>query len=190
MRKPDKQPLIVYVFFGLIGGGKSTLAAAWARRLGIDWFNSDMLRKEMAGPDAGGRGLPFGQGLYAKAFTGKTYQALLDRAAGELSRGRSVVLDGSYRCRADRLAVRDLAENYGARALFILCSCPEVELKKRLRQREADPKAVSDGNWQIYQKQKEIFEEPAELRPEELATLVTLAPVDVLVARLAEELPT
>lgn len=186
MRKPNKPPLTVYVFFGLIGGGKSTLAAAWARRLGIGCFNSDVVRKELAGSDAGGRGLPFGQGLYAEAFTRKTYQALLDRAAGELSRGRSVALDGSYRCRADRLAVRDLAKKYGARAFFILCSCPEAELKKRLRQRELDPKAVSDGSWQIYRRQKEIFEAPAELRPDELLTLVTLAPVDTLVARLAE----
>ncbi len=48
-----------------------------------------------------------------------------------------------------------------------------------------DPAAVSDGRWDIYLRQKKIFEPPDELQPAEFVTLSTLAPVDVLVDRLA-----
>ncbi|MCF6290822.1 MAG: AAA family ATPase [Desulfobacterales bacterium] len=186
MTSYDKRP-VVYVFFGLIASGKSTLARAWAERLGIGWYNSDVVRKGLAG-STGARPSGFGQGIYSRAYTRKTYQALADRAEQELVRGRSLVLDASYRCRADRECIGDLAEKHGAMARFILCSCPEAELKRRMEKRALDPTAVSDGRWEIYLKQKRLFEEPTELRPEELITLATQAPVNVLVGRLARAL--
>lgn len=177
--------MTVYVFFGLIASGKSTLAQAWADRLRIACYNSDVIRKELAGRAGPGRDLQFNQGIYAEQFTRETYQALMDRAAAELGRSRSVVLDASYRARADRESLRALAEKHGVAIRFILCSCPESELKLRLETRARDPKAVSDGRWEIYQKQKELFEEPEELATEELMVFSTQAPVNLLVEQLA-----
>lgn len=185
MRKQGEKPAI-YVFFGLIAGGKSTLALAWAERLGIGCYNSDVVRKELAGP--AGPGDQFGQGMYSQDVSTETYQALADHAATELEQGRSVVLDASYRRRGDRQAVCRLAEKYGVELRFILCSCPEAETKRRLAQRALDPTAVSDGRWEIYQEQQKIFEPPDELSAADLLTLPTTAPVAELVARLADEL--
>ena len=39
----------IWVFFGLIATGKSTLAEKWAARHTMAHFNSDRLRKELAG---------------------------------------------------------------------------------------------------------------------------------------------
>ncbi len=186
MTSYDKRP-VVYVFFGLIATGKSTLARAWAQRLGIGRYNSDVVRKGLAGSSGDGPA-GFGQGIYSPEYTRRTYQLLADQAENALRRGESVALDASYRCRAERDRIRGLAEKHGALARFILCSCPEAELKHRLEKRALDPTAVSDGRWEIYLKQKRLFEEPTELRPEELITLATRAPVKVLVSRLARAL--
>lgn len=185
---PDRNsPSIIYVFFGLIASGKSTLAQAWANHLGLACYNSDLLRKELAGAAAPtGRKAGFEQGLYSRQATEKTYAALLSRAAVELDQGRSVVLDASYRCRADRQNLRDLAKKYGACVRFVLCSCPETELQLRLKKRARDPLAVSDGRWEIYLKQKSVFQGPDELAANQLLTLSTKAPVYELVDRLVK----
>ncbi len=188
MRKQDETPQ-VYVFFGLIASGKSTLAQAWANRLHIPYYNSDIVRKELAGiTDMRADKQEYGRGIYSDKLTRQTYRALLGKAANALASGRSVALDGSYRCRADRDEARALKKKHGARVRFILCSCPEAEARARMKKRALDPVAVSDGRWDIYLRQKEIFEPPDELQPAELVTLSTLAPVDKLVDRLARAL--
>jgi len=188
MRKQDEPPQ-AYVFFGLIASGKSTLAQAWAGRLRIPYYNSDIVRKELAGrTDLRVGKQEYGRGIYSAELTRKTYQALLDKAADAVASGRSVILDASYRCRADRDGVRALKKKYGARVRFILCSCPEAEARARMKKRALDPAAVSDGRLDIYLRQKEIFEPPDELQPAEFITLSTLAPVDELVDRLARAL--
>ena len=186
MLKQDEQP-VIYVFFGLIATGKSSLAIAWAKRLALAYYNSDLLRKKLAGPDSAGADQPFKEGIYSAAFTRKTYNCLLAKAAAELSHGRSVVLDASFCGRQDRESVRDLAKKYGAKARFVLCSCPESELKKRMQKRKLDPDAVSDGRWEIYLRQKEVFVKPAELEPLELTAINTMAALpEQLLDRLAK----
>jgi len=153
------------IFFGMIASGKSTLAQAFASARGLPYYNSDVVRKELAGElAAGGRGAEFGGGIYTPEFSRKTYDALLERAGQELAQARSVVLDGSYQSRAERGRVLELAEANGAEARFVLCTCPEPLMKKRMEIRAKDPDAVSDGRWEIYLKQKERFEQPDELR--------------------------
>ena len=109
---------------------------------------------------------------------------MLNQADADLKANRSVVLDGSYQSKAERLRVCDLARRRQVDLLFILCSCPEPLMKERMRIRAQDPKAVSDGRWEIYLKQKERFESPDELAPGECLRIDTDAPVDVLLSRL------
>jgi len=180
----------MYVFFGLIASGKSTLALAWARRLGLACFNSDVLRKELAGQTSDGADLQFEAGIYSPEFTEKTYMTLIDKTAGEVGSGRSVVLDASFRSRSERERIRCLAKKHGACARFILCSCPENTLRTRMEKRKLDPEAVSDGRWEIYLRQKEIFARPDELAVEECITIMTDAPVDELLDLLAQHFDT
>lgn len=164
----------LFVFFGLIAGGKSTIAEAWANKNNIAYYNSDVLRKKLAGlsPSAGQKEA-VGQGIYSPGFTAKTYLALLAAADQELHKDRGVVLDGSYQSRQDREKIRQLAKKHGVAVYFIMCVCPETIMKARMEKRALDPTAVSDGRWEIYQKQKERFEAPDELSPAELIVLKT-----------------
>jgi len=175
----------VWVFFGLIASGKSYLAEAWAARHGFAHLNSDRVRKELAGAEAAsGRSAAADRGIYTPEFSRLTYDELLVRAAAELRCGRSVLLDASYQSRGERDRVRSWAAALHTPVHFVRCICPEEEVKRRLALRGADPKAVSDGRWEILQLQLQRFEEPSELDETLLLTISTDRPVEELMAEL------
>ncbi len=175
------------VFFGLIASGKSTLAEMFAENENMEYLNTDRVRKELAGI-AATRHRPedFGQGIYSPEFTERTYAAMLARAADSLGQGRGVVLDGSYSRRRDRAAVLACGRHENVSVHFILCSCSDIEVKRRLAMRARDPLAVSDGRWEIYLQQKEGFEPPDELAPEQLLHLNTEAEPDFLLRQIRQ----
>ena len=152
----------VVVFLGMTASGKSTLGQAWAARRGASYYNTDRVRKELAGlQPTDKRPDEVGQGIYSTSFTERTYQEMLDRAARDFRAGQGmVVLDGSYSRRTDREQVRAMAKMAAAQCLFIYCTCADEEVKRRLDQRDRDPLAVSDGRWEIYLHQKQVFEVP------------------------------
>ena len=180
------RPLLLVVF-GLSGTGKSVLSRALSERLLAIHFNSDVVRKELAGiPPSEHRFEPFESGLYAPEMTERTYEELLRRAEKELSAGRDVVLDATYRARKHREAVLHLAERLHARALFILCEAPEEVVRERLLLRARKEGEPSDGRWEIYLSQKERFEPPEEIPAESLLRLETTAPPEILAERVEE----
>ena len=87
---------MIYIFFGLIASGKSFLAERFAAERGLPYFNSDRVRKELAGIAATDRRpAGMGEGIYTPELSAKTYQALLDRAEEALQQGAAgVILDG------------------------------------------------------------------------------------------------
>lgn len=179
----------LYVFFGLIASGKSTLAAAWAQRTGAIYFNSDRIRKELAGILPKNKAKDsFNQGIYTPEFSKKTYDELLKRAATNLAAKKPVVLDASYQEREERQKVRDLAKQCACEVIFILCRCPEPLMKERMAIRSADPNAVSDGRWEIYLRQREKFTLPDELGPSQLISIDTNKPVHELLEQLEKVL--
>ena len=179
------------VFFGLIASGKSTLAENFAESENMEYWNTDRVRKELAGIEATCRqSEALDQGIYSPAFTERTYAAMLARTTDGLGRGKGVVLDGSYSRRRDRAAVLACGRREKALVRFILCSCSDTEVKRRLAMRARDPQAVSDGRWEIYLRQKESFEPPDELAPDQLLLLNTEAEPDVLLQRIHQWLGT
>ena len=175
----------IWVFFGLIATGKSTLAAAWAARHGMAHFNSDRLRKELAGISfTTGRRAAFEQGIYSSEFSRRTYDALLAMAEQECRAGRPVVLDASYQRRAERDRLRGLAARLGVAVVFVLCHCSEEEVMRRLASRSREPEPVSDGRPAIYLAQKERFEVPDELDDKQLISVSTAGDINYLLAEL------
>ncbi len=177
---------LVVVFFGLIASGKSFLAKAWAEKHRFPYYNTDVVRKQLAGlkasepqPEA------VGQGLYAPAYSRLTYEAMLTLAVQALADPAvaGVVLDGSYQSRGERDRVRRVFEQR-TQVAFVWCSCGEEVVKARLAQRAADPGAVSDGRWDIYLHQKETFEYPDELPAGQCRKIDTNESVGVLLDRL------
>jgi len=176
----------VLVFFGMIASGKSFLAAAWAKRHGCSYYNSDRVRKELAGLALNSRQAEaVDQGIYSRDFSRRTYDQLLLLAETDLEKfpGSCAVLDGSYQARDERERVlKQLSEK--VRVAFVHCVCPEDVMRTRMEQRQLDPQAVSDGRWEIYLQQKRRFEMPVELGPEQLVTLNTNQPLEVLLIDL------
>jgi len=179
---------VLYVFFGLIASGKSTLSDLFGQKYGWPCYNTDRVRKELAGLAASERRTEgLGEGIYSSEFTKKTYQSLLGRARDDFKRGAcAVILDGSYGKRTDRRQVLDLAGTMGTQIFFILCSCSDDEVKRRLALRAKDPDAVSDGRWDIFIKQKESFEFPDELQSNQLIRLNTEGAPELLLGRLEQ----
>ncbi|MCB2181148.1 MAG: AAA family ATPase [Desulfobulbaceae bacterium] len=178
-------PPRLYVFMGLIASGKSTLAQAFAKEFSFPYYNSDVVRKELAGKSPSSRqGAGLNQGIYTPEFSRLTYEALLDHASRELASMRSVVLDGSYQSRSERQRIIDCATRCKAFFSFILCQCDDDETRRRLEKRSLDPNAVSDGTWQIYQRQRESFHYPDEIDPLNFYLIDTAKPIPELTEEL------
>lgn len=178
------------VFFGMIATGKSRLATAFAKKWGCAYHNSDIVRKELAGLAAESRQITtVDTGIYSSDSSRRTYDALLSRALNDLSQERCacVVLDGSYQSRSERQL---LCQEVGRRCrlVFVHCRCTETVMKKRMDQRLKNPRAVSDGRWEIYLQQKKRFELPVELSPGQLLTIDTDRPPAELLSLLEENL--
>lgn len=176
------------VFMGMVASGKSYLAAAWAARHGCPYFNTDVVRKRLAGIDAAEswpEGL--GLGIYSAEYTRRTYEAMLVAAKEKLQEETvdCVVLDGSYQYEAERDRVR-LAFASAAQVIFVLCSCDETVTRARLAARAVDPTAVSDGRWDIYLAQQDTFQFPEELPAEQFRRLDTDASLEALLLRLED----
>lgn len=184
-------PPVLYVFFGMIATGKSTLAMAWAKQKKLAYYNSDTVRKELAGlnPTNSQRN-SIDTGIYTKDFSQKTYNTLKEKAEAILQQCESVILDASYQYARDRQDLRNLAKNLNCRVCFILCQCSVSEMKRRMKEREQDPTAVSDGRWEIYLKQKDRFEPPDELTASELIIIDTQAPLAELLEALEKKTAT
>ncbi|MEN8189512.1 MAG: AAA family ATPase [Thermodesulfobacteriota bacterium] len=178
------------VFMGMIASGKSYLAESLAAEHGYDYFNSDRVRKELAGIDPTTSCKDeASQGIYTAQWSRRTYDRLIELAREHAGPdgSRFILLDGSYQARGERERLLAALADFG-RVVFILCSCPEEVMRERMDKRAADPQAVSDGRWEIYLKQKEAFEPPAELGPNQLIELNTDADLDVLKSHLDERL--
>lgn len=186
METLDRHRRVLVVFFGLTGSGKSYLAKEWARRSGCHYFNTDVVRKELAardGRDQGPQG--FGQGIYSARYSSETYGVLRAHAETALNGDAlsCVVIDGSYQLREQRAL---LMEQFSGRVAmyFVLCFCGEEVTRARLRQRLQDRTSVSDGTLEVFYKQREHFEEPDEISPHHLLELDTNASLEDLVAKL------
>ncbi len=190
MRKIKANAKLAMLFFGMTATGKSYVAQAWAKKWGFPYFNSDIVRKGLAGRDLQGRqedGID--EGIYTPEFTRQTYDVLLKRAEQTLGteKGDCVVIDASYGSRSERDRVRDCLEGK-CRLFFVHCTCPEEVVRERLAVRAKDQCAVSDGRWDIYLKQKRDFDQPEELEAGQLMPLETNRPLSELLQILEREL--
>lgn len=143
---------------GLMGSGKSVLAAELATVLGAVHLRSDELRKELAGLSPASRDRSaFGEGLYHREATERTYRALADRAEFHLAAGRTVIIDASFAVKDRRDDFRDLARRRQRPLTILWMNCPDELLLERLRQRRGD---ASDGRPELLAGQKTIFQRP------------------------------
>jgi aminoglycoside phosphotransferase family enzyme/predicted kinase len=153
-----ERPPAILVVCGLVGTGKSSLAHRLSDRTGFPTFNSDVVRKELAGlePTNHARNA-FEGGIYRQAVTDKTYAALRARAEETLATGQGVIIDATFSNPAHRELLKYSAETWNVPLLFIECTATEAEVRRRLEARAKRSGEVSDATWEVYQRQQEAY---------------------------------
>ncbi|PXY36544.1 AAA family ATPase [Prauserella flavalba] len=132
---------------GLPGTGKSSLSDALGERLGATVFNSDRVRKELAGLAPGqSAAAAFEEGIYDRAHTERAYTELLRRAGERLGLGETVVLDASWTAPEPRTAAADLADRSHSTLVELECQAPMATTRARLAARS---RSVSDATPEI-----------------------------------------
>jgi len=151
----------LFITCGLMGSGKSTLAGQLSFELGINMFQSDAVRKRLAGIPAGTPAPEaYSEGLYSATASDATYAELLRLAEIELAAGHSVIIDATFKQKEERNHCSALAERYGATFVILHVCCSEPENLRRLSERASAGSSLSDGRPELLKQQQEEFEPP------------------------------
>ncbi len=181
-------PALVAVV-GRSGSGKSTVASALHDRIGFAHFNSDVVRKQLAGLPTDRRApADSKERLYSSEMSRRTYEKMLDLAEEELRSGRGVIVDATFQRESHRRPVYDLARQRSVPVLFVECECAEREIERRLGARSRSGLGPSDADWSIFQAQTRNYEGFAAEEREHRLGVSTDGEMDDVVARIEEAL--
>jgi predicted kinase len=141
------------VFSGLPGTGKSNIAEAVGRELGIpvfakDWLEATLRRCELRASDD------------AQSLGYAGYELLATLAERQLQLGQSVILDSVVSTEPIRARWRELASMYGARWCVIECVCSdEMAHRARLTIRERGIPGWHELDWSEVERVKSYYAE-------------------------------
>lgn len=172
-----REPHVVAVA-GIMGCGKSTLAAALAKKMGWPHRSSDVIRKHMAGVEPTAR-LP--QSAYSSEMTQRVYaEMLVFLSATEIG----VVLDAQFGKKAERMALRGFAPQ----ALLVLCDAPNDVVRERMNRRELDPGRVSDATAELLDQARRNFDPVGDSEGLKVLRIDTREPLEANVERVMRAL--
>jgi aminoglycoside phosphotransferase family enzyme/predicted kinase len=178
---------MLFITVGLVGTGKTFLAQALAKRLGLAVISSDVARKQLAGiPVTEHRFEEFDSGIYSAEFSTKTYNKMFSEAKHILSGGGSAILDASFIKAEERLKAKRLAEEMNTDFFILECTLDEESIKQRLAQR-LEQGSASDGRWEIYQPQKTAFEPVVEALPKNHVIIDSSKPVEENIRQILDK---
>ena len=178
------RPVLV-ITTGFVGTGKTALAQALARRLGLVAISSDVTRKRLASiPLTEHHFQEFDTGIYSTEATRKTYDRMFDEAKSILTEGGSVILDASFIKSRERQTAKRLAEEADADFFIVECTLDEAIIRERLDKRMKEGSA-SDGRWEILEPQKKHFEPITEASPANHIKVNMASPPDKLAKEVA-----
>ncbi|QER41698.1 AAA family ATPase [Thermodesulfobacterium sp. TA1] len=171
------------IFMGLSGTGKSFLSQRLLSKLPAVYLSSDLIRKRLLSLNESQHYYAeFEKGIYAPEITEKIYQKMIEMAKEELSYGRDVILDATFRDIRYRSWLFDGLKGVKAEVFWIWCTAEDEVVKQRMLLRKED--TYSDALWDIYLAQKTKFEPPTECNP--LLKLDTTQPVETLMFELTK----
>ena len=138
-----RRPGLVVVA-GLSATGKTTLADLLTERSGLSHLSSDAVRKELLGIAPAARAAA---AAYGPSFNRRTYEELGRRARAELAHAGGVIVDATFRNRADRAAFLGELGGLPDPAIVVECRAPLSVRLERARRRspgasDADPRVV------------------------------------------------
>jgi predicted kinase len=139
------------IFSGLPGTGKSTLAEAVGRDLGIpvfakDWLEATLLRSELKSKNK------------EKSLGFAGYELLTTLAERQLILGQSVILDSVAASSAIRSTWRKLSDQYGGDHYVIECICSDESLHRvRLKERRRNIPGWHELEWSEVERVKRYY---------------------------------
>ncbi|MGD9018168.1 MAG: AAA family ATPase [Desulfobacterales bacterium] len=167
----------VWVVCGMPASGKSTLAKALSKTLGVACLRSDVIRKEMFGLDPWRAAVTTdSNGIYSEDADHRTYKELIDRAGLLVAEGRSVVLDATFSRRRHRRQLLQVGTGHDVRIWFVECLAPDGVLMDRLKRRE-HRSGVSDARPQHFSGFKERYQPFTDVNPRMLIRVSGTAPM-------------
>jgi predicted kinase len=139
------------IFSGLPGTGKSTLAEAVGKELGIpvfarDWLEATLLRCDLQSKKEG------------KSLSWAGYELMTVLAERQLILGQSAILDSVAGTETIRGTWRQLSRQYGADWRVIECHCSDEYLhRSRLKIRERNIPGWHELEWHDVEKAKQYY---------------------------------
>jgi predicted kinase len=174
----------VIVFFGLSGTGKTFLSQNLLKKMPAVYLASDIVRKKLLKLDPEKHYYAeFEKGIYSPEISFKTYEKMIEMAIEELSYGRDVILDATFREKVYRDLLREKLKNVKARVYWIWCRADDEIVKERILKRKTE-KTYSDALWDIYLYQKQKFHLPEDCKP--LLILDTSEPLENLLEKISQ----
>lgn len=138
---PPRATLVLIA--GLPGSGKTTLADAYAARYGGATISNDRARAAL--------GL---RGHYDLQDKERVYAAVRAQTRDALSRGETVLVDGTFFQQSTRDAFASLAAECGADLFWIETRADEAVLKARV----SKPRPDSEADVAVYERVRDQFE--------------------------------
>jgi predicted kinase len=189
-----RQPLLPPVLIatgGQVASGKSTVADALAFEIGAPVVNTDRTRSALLG--ARGDVEPHEihwERAYEPGFAQRVYDEVLRRAGAVLTSGRPVLVDGCFRSRVQRAAVRALADRHGVPFYFVeVCVGRETQRERLLERSRRD--GEPDATWlDIAQALRQEWEPPDELAAAQRLRVDSDRPLAASLEALRGALPT
>ncbi len=155
----------IIVFLGLPGTGKTFLSQKILEKIPAVYLASDIVRKKLLKLDPKKHYYAeFEKGIYSSEITLNTYKKLVDIAIEEVSYGRDVILDATFRKKEYRELLIKKLKDVKAKIYWIWCKADDKVVKERIFKRKTE-KTYSDALWDIYLSQKQKFEIPEECKP-------------------------
>lgn len=172
--RPVDRPFLIAVG-GLIGSGKSALAAVLGRELAVPVVSSDRTRKLSAGLPLTTRADPK---LYDEHERERTYGEVIRRAGQVIESGRGVIVDATFSARRWRHLAAQAARATNATFVFIEARCAPELLRRRLAERRERP-SVSDATDALLESFVREYDPVTSLDPEPFFTVDTSGAVEV-----------
>lgn len=142
-------PPQAFVFTGLQGSGKSTVAKLFNNILFSKVLRTDQVRKELvATPD------------YSIYETNTLYREIARQASIIMDKRRTVILDGTFSDEIQRWGVIQTLRETGYPVHVVLVQADENVILQRLAARTAAGNDISQATVDVYERRKHLFDIP------------------------------